>query len=59
MIKGVTHHSETSDNSPNQFLGWDIFAASYSKMALISLQKIQNWEDHSQIKGGLDTLGEG
>ena len=44
MIKGVTHahlgpvwyHSEPSDvsYSPNQFLGWDFFTASYSKMAL-------------------------
>ena len=44
-IKGVTHahlgpiwyHSEPSDvsYSPNQFLGWDFFAASYSKTALI------------------------
>ena len=44
MIKGVTHahlgpiwyHSEPLDipYSPNQFLGWDFFATSYSKMAL-------------------------
>ena len=44
MIKGVTHahlgpiwyHSEPSDvpYSPNQFLGWNFFAASYSKTAL-------------------------
>ena len=45
MIKGVTHtklgpiwyHSDSSDipYSPNQFLDWDFFAASYSKTALI------------------------
>ncbi len=44
MIKGVTHahlgpiwyHSEPSDvpYSPNQFLGWDFFAAFYSKTVL-------------------------
>ena len=44
MIKGVSHahlgpiwyHSEPSDvpYSPNQFLGWDIFAVSYNKPAL-------------------------
>ena len=44
MIKGVTsaplgpiwYHSKPSDvpNSPNQFLGWGFFAASYSKTAL-------------------------
>ena len=44
MIKGVTHaqllplwyHSEHSDvpYSPNQFLGWDFFAVSYSKTDL-------------------------
>ena len=30
------YHSEPSDvpYSPNQFLGWDFFATSYSKMAL-------------------------
>ena len=46
MIKGVTHahlgpiwyHSEPSEvtYSPNQFLGWDFFAASYSKTALVN-----------------------
>ena len=46
MIKGGTHahlepigyHSEPSDvpYSPNQFLGWDFFAVSYSKPALAS-----------------------
>ena len=46
MIKGVIHdhlgpvwyHSEPSDipYSPNQFLGWDFFIASYSKTALAS-----------------------
>ena len=45
LIKGVTHahlgpiwyHSEPSDMtySPNQFLGWDFFDASYSKTALV------------------------
>ena len=44
MIKAVTdahlgpiwYHSELSDvpYSPNQFLGWDFFAISYSKTAL-------------------------
>ena len=44
MIKGLTHahlgpiwyYSELSDvpYTPNQFLGWDFFAASYSKTAL-------------------------
>ena len=44
MVKGITHahlgpiwyHSEPSDvpYSPNQFLGWDFFVASYSKTAL-------------------------
>ena len=44
MNEGLTHahlgpiwsHSEHSDVpcSPNQFLGWDFFAASYSKTAL-------------------------
>jgi hypothetical protein len=46
MIKGVSHarlapiwyRSEPSDvlYSQNQFLGWDFFAVSYSKMALSS-----------------------
>ena len=50
MIKGVTHahlgpiwyHSEPSNvpYSPNQFLGWDFFAASYSKTALKPFLKI-------------------
>ena len=51
MIKGVTHvhlgldlgldlgpiwyHSEPSTYFPHQFLGWDFFAASYSKKALV------------------------
>ena len=45
MIKGFTHadlgpiwyHSEHSDvpYSPSQFLGWDFFAVSYSKTALV------------------------
>ena len=51
MIKGVTHihlrliwfpskHSNVP-YSPNQFLGWDFFAASYSKTALVrGLEKI-------------------
>ena len=44
IVKGVTHahlvpiwyDSEPSDipYSPNQFLGWDFFAVSYSKMTL-------------------------
>ena len=44
MIKGVTHahlgpiwyYSEPPDvpYSPNQFLGWELFAASYCKTAL-------------------------
>ena len=48
MIKGVTYthlgpiwyHSAPSDvpYSPNQFLGWDFFAASYSQMALVALE---------------------
>ena len=47
MIKVVTHahlgpiwyHSEPSDvhYSPNQFLGWDFFAVTYSKTAPITL----------------------
>ena len=47
MIKGLTnahlgpiwYHSEPSDvpYSPNQFLGWDFFAVSYSKLALVTL----------------------
>ena len=46
MIKGVAHahlgliwyHSEPSDvpYSTNQFIGWDFFAASYSKTALVT-----------------------
>ena len=46
MIKGVTnthlgpiwYHSEPSDvpYSPNQFLGWNFFAVSYSKLALVA-----------------------
>ena len=50
MIKGVSHahlgpicyhsepqYSEPSDvpYSPNQFLGWDFFAVSYNKLALV------------------------
>ena len=44
MIKGVTHvhlgliwYQKEASNvpySPNQFLGWDFFAVSYSKTAL-------------------------
>ena len=32
----IVYHAEPSDipYSPNQFLGWDFFAASYSKTAL-------------------------
>ena len=48
MINGLTdahlgpmwyHHSEPSDvhYSPNQFFGWDFFAVSYSKPALVSM----------------------
>ena len=46
MIKGVTraifgpiwYYSDPSDAlySPNQFLRWDFFAASYSKTALVA-----------------------
>ena len=44
-FKGVTHahlgiiwyHSETSDLPYSQFLGWDFFADSYSKIALVSV----------------------
>ena len=49
MIKGVTYvhlgpiwyHSEPSDVPffPNQFLGWDFFAVSYSKPALVDFTK--------------------
>ena len=49
MVKGVTNShlgpiwylSEHSDipSSPNQFLGWDFFAVSYSKPALTSITK--------------------
>ena len=50
MIKGVTHanlgqiwyNSEPSAvlYSPNQFFGWDFFAVSYSKPALVSIPEI-------------------
>ena len=50
MVKGITHvhlgpiwyHSEPSDvlYSPNQFLGWDFFAVSYSKTTLNSMHSL-------------------
>ena len=60
MIKGVTHahlgpiwdHSEPSDvpYSPNQFLGWDFFATSYCKTALVYCSKkaLNNLGKHKQ-----------
>ena len=40
-LGSIWHPSESSDipYSPNQFLGWDVFAASYSKMALSTPSK--------------------
>ena len=36
-LGSIWNHSERSDvpYSPNQFLGWDFFAVSYSKLALV------------------------
>ena len=38
-LGSIWYHSEPSDipYSPNQFLGWDFFAASYSKTALVKI----------------------
>ena len=38
-LRPIWYHSETSEvhYSPNQFLGWDFYAASYSKTALSTL----------------------
>ena len=51
MVKGVTHahlqpiwhHSEPSNVPyfPNQFIGWDFFAISYSKTALPSCPELR------------------
>ena len=42
----IWYHSEPSDvpYSPNQLFGWDFFAVSYSKPALVSMP-----ETHSSI----------
>ena len=65
MIKGVTHahlepiwyHSELEPSnvpySPNQLLGWDFFAVSYSKPALASSNKLGDF--FSNFRGLLFT----
>ena len=53
MIKGslmlgpISYHSAPSDVPyfPNQFLGWDCFAVSYSKTALALLTFFIFWEE--------------
>ena len=39
-IGSIWYHSEPLEvpHSPNQFLGWDFFAISYSKPALVNTQ---------------------
>ena len=60
MIKGVTHahlgpiwcHSEPSEvpYSPDQFLGWDFFAASYSERALETPQSLLHNNNRNQYQ---------
>ena len=62
-LGSIWYPSESSDipYSPNQFLGWDVFAASYSKMALSTPSKkfditgapvaFKTWRGHHYMVG--------